>query len=50
MTYDDKMYEVPLPFKETKETLPDNYEMAKSRLLNTEKRLEKRSKSEGNVC
>jgi hypothetical protein len=39
--YDGERYEVPLPFKETKETLPDNYEMAKSRLLNTEKRLDR---------
>ena len=41
LTYENQMYRVSIPWKENKPTLPDNYEMALSRLVNTEKRLKR---------
>ena len=41
LTYDNEMYRVSIPWKRNKPILPDNYEMALSRLANTEKRLKR---------
>ena len=41
LSYDNKMYRVGVPWKTNDTALPDNYEMALSRLENTEKRLKK---------
>ena len=41
LTYDNQMYRVGIPWVKNKPVLPDNYEMALSRLENTEKRLKK---------
>lgn len=41
LTYDNQMYRVGIPWVKYKPVLPDNYEMALSRLENTEKRLKK---------
>lgn len=37
LTYENQMYRVGVPWKKNKPILPDNYEMALSRLANTEK-------------
>ena len=37
LTYDNEMYRVSIPWKRNKPILPNNYEMALSRLANTEK-------------
>ena len=39
---DNKRYQVPIPWKENKDKLENNYEMALQRLKNTEKQLDKR--------
>ena len=41
LTYDNEMYRVSIPWKRNKPILPDNFEMALSRLANTEKRLKR---------
>ena len=41
LTYDNQMYRVGIPWVKNKPVLPDNYEMALSRLENTEKRLKR---------
>ena len=41
LTYDNQMYRVGIPWVKNKPVLPDNYEMALSRLENTEKTAQK---------
>lgn len=41
LPYDKEMYRVSIPWKRNKPILPNNYEMAFSRLANTEKRLKR---------
>ena len=41
LTYENQMYRVSVPWKTNKPELPDNYEMALSRLENTEKKLKR---------
>ena len=52
LTYENQMYRVGIPWKESRPVLPDNYDMAVRRLENTEKRLKRSSDIAGayNQC
>ena len=41
IAYENQMYRIGIPWKESQPILPDNYDMAVRRLENTEKRLKK---------